>query len=325
MGATGSDVLGKVLITTPSFAQYSTQPWEALRAARLSARRSEGSHPLAPSALAQQVGDADALLVGLDRIDATVLDAGRSIRVVAKHGVGTDNIDLDAARVRGIRVVNAPGGNAESVADLTIGLLLAVTRQLVPAHASVVAGRWDRFFGPQLSGRTMGIVGFGRIGQAVARRAVGFGPKLLAYDPYVPPQVFAAAGVQPASLDDLLATCNVVTLHVPSSPGAAPIIDADTLSRMPVGTVLVNAARGDLVDSPALSQALHEGRLSGYAADAFAVEPPARDDPLLTAPNTLFTPHIGAFTDAANAAMGTTVVADIARVLAGDAPENAVV
>ena len=317
--------LGDVLITTPSFGQHSEEPWEELRRHGLQARRSSGQHPMSPADLAQQVGSCDALLVGLDLVDAQVMDAAPRLRVIAKHGVGTDNIDLEAARKRGITVVNAPGGNSDAVADLTLGLLLALARQIVPAHASVVAGRWDRFFGPQLSGRTMGVVGFGRIGQAVARRAQGFGPRLLAHDPFVPAEVMHAAEVTPATLDEIFVHCDVITLHLPSAPNGTPIVSRDVLQQLKPGTLLVNAARGDLVDGVAIAEALSSGALGGYAADAFTPEPPPADHPLLKAPRTLFTPHIGAFTDMSNAAMGTTVVGDIARVLNGEAAVNAVV
>ncbi|WP_432564206.1 phosphoglycerate dehydrogenase [Kineococcus sp. SYSU DK003] len=313
----------EVLVTTPSFGQFSPEPWAAVADLGLSVRRPVRPHPLSAEHLAEEVGDADALVVGLDRVDAQVLAAGRRLRVVAKHGVGTDNIDVQAATARGITVVNAPGGNSDAVADLTVGLVLALARDILAAHRSVVAGRWERFSGPQLSGRTVGIVGFGRIGQAVARRFAGFGSRLLAHDPYVDPAVVAAAGAEPVGLPTLFRTADVVTLHLPGSPGG-PVVDRDVLAGMPPGTLLVNAARGDLVDTAAVCAALEDGHLGGYAADAFSTEPPAGDDPLLRAPRTVLTPHIGAFTDAANAAMGVTVVQDVARVLGGLPPRHPV-
>ncbi len=313
---------GTVLVSTPSFGARSDAPWTALAEEGLVARTDTGRHPLAAADLAEVVGDADALIVGLDRVDARVLAAAPSLRVVAKHGVGVDNIDVAAAAARGVSVVNAPGSNTGAVADLAFALLLATARQIVPAHTSTAAGKWERFYGPELAGRTMGVIGFGRIGQAVARRAAGFDMTVVAHDPYVPDERIAEFGVQPLSLDECLSRADAVTLHVPGT-GGPPLLDADRIALLKPGAYLVNTARGDLVDEQALADALTSGRLAGAGLDAFATEPPG-DSPLLAAPNVVLTPHMGAFSDDANAAMGTTVVRDIARVLRGDRPHNPV-
>jgi D-3-phosphoglycerate dehydrogenase len=314
--------MGTVLVSTPSFGARSDAPWAALAEAGLVARSDTGGHPLSAGDLAEIIGDADALIVGLDRVDESVLAAAPSLRVVAKHGVGVDNIDVAAAAARGVTVVNAPGSNTGAVADLAFALLLATARRIVPAHTSTAAGRWERFYGPELGGRTLAVLGFGRIGQAVARRATGFDMTVVAYDPFVPAERVAEAGVQLLPLDECLRRADVVSLHLPGT-GGAPLLGAPEIATMKPGAYLVNTARGDLVDEQALADALGSGRLAGAGIDAFATEPPT-GSPLLTAPNVVLTPHMGAFSHDANAAMGTTVVRDIARVLRGERPHHPV-
>ncbi|MER8156455.1 phosphoglycerate dehydrogenase [Streptomyces sp. NPDC094472] len=318
-GATGHDVL----VTTPSFGQHASEPWEVFEAAGVRARTARAAHPLTERQLIEEAEGVKALVVGLDPVTAAVLDAAPGLTVVAKHGVGTDNIDLAAAAAHGVRVVNAPGSNTTAVADMTMALLLAAVRRIVPAHASVTGGRWDRFFGPELAGRTLGIVGFGRIGQAVARRARGFDMDLIAYDPHLPAAVFAEQGVPAVTLEELIAAADVITLHLPM-PSGGPLLGHAELAAMKPGSCVINTARGGLVDEGALAELLHSGHIAAAGIDVFATEPPA-GNPLLTAPNAVLTPHCAAFTQQANAAMGTTVAADVARVLRGEEPVNAVV
>jgi D-3-phosphoglycerate dehydrogenase len=315
----------EILITTPSFGQQSTQPWEALEREGLTVRRPKAAHPLAAGQLVAELGNSQAVIVGLDAVDVSVFAAAPQLKVVAKHGVGVDNIDCEAAKAAGVRVLNAPGSNSGAVADLTFGLMLGLARQLIPAHNSLTAGRWDRFPGIELTGRTLAILGYGRIGQAVAKRGHGFDMDIVAYDPYVPADVFAAGGVRQAGLEECVASADFLSLHMPGVPGAAPLIDAAMLRRMKKGAFLINAARGGLVDEQVLVQLLHDGHLAGAALDAFAQEPIPEGSPLLSAPNMLITPHIGAYSDLANTKMGVMVATDVARVLRGEQPHNAVV
>ena len=315
----------EVLITTPSFGQQSPEPWETLLKEGLSHRRPVGTHPLDAQQLGREVGESTALIVGLDTVDESVFASAPQLKVVAKHGVGVDNIDCEAAAKAGVRVVNAPGSNSGAVADLTLGAMLAIARRLVPAHLSMLEGSWGRFPGTELTGRTLGLVGFGRIGQAVAKRAHAFDMEVVAYDPYLPAEIFASCGVRQVDLEECVALADFLSLHMPGTPGEAALLDGALLSTMKPGSYLINAARGGLVDETALVEMLTDGHLAGAALDAFATEPLPKGAPLLSAGNVLLTPHIGAFTDRANAAMGTAVVADIARVLRGQEPRNAVV
>ncbi|MFT3876854.1 MAG: phosphoglycerate dehydrogenase [Propioniciclava sp.] len=318
MTMTGHDVL----VLSPSFGQWSPAPRARMDALGLTARATIARSPLTSAQLQAEIGTAEALIVGLDEVDAAAIAAGEHLKVIAKHGVGVDNIDVAAAKAHGITVVNVPGANHAAVADLVFGLLLGLARHIVEAHRSVVAGEWAKFHGPELSGKQLGIVGLGRIGCEVARRARGFGMTLLAYDPYAPAERFEAEGAARADdLDALFASSDMVTLHLPSS--GTTLVDERRLALMRPGALLINAARGDLVDEDAVAAALASGRLGGYAADAFASEPPV-GSPLLAASNVLLTPHIGAFTDRANELMGVSVVEDIAAVLDGRSPRNPV-
>lgn len=311
-----------VLITTPSFGKQSRAPWDALGEEGLAFRADTDAHPLDAASLAARAAGARALVVGLDRVDAQVL-ATPGLRVVAKHGVGVDNIDLAAAAAAGVQVVNAPGSNTIAVAELTLGAILAVARRIVAAHESLASGAWERFPGLELSGRTLGVLGFGRIGQAVAARAQAFGMHVVAFDPFLPDAAFEAARAERAEAAEVVARADVLTLHVPGGDGP-PLLDAAAIASMRPGSLLVNAARGGLVDEAAAADALRSGHLAGAAFDAFAIEPLEAASPLRDAPNVLLTPHIGAHADGANAAMGVTVVRDIARILRGDAPLHGV-
>lgn len=315
--------MAEVLVLSPSFGQWSTKPGQLLEQAGITVRRPVAKSPLSSAELQAEVGNADALIVALDDVDDAAIAAAPNLKVIAKHGVGVDNIDVAAATRAGVVVVNAPGTNSSAVADLVMGLLLAVQRHIIDAHLSLLAGRWDRFHGPELAGKTIGICGFGRIGREVAARAAGFSMDVVAYDPYLDPDAFASAGArQASSVEALVAQADVLTLHLPGG-GDRPLLDEDMLARLKPGAVLINAARGDLVDEAAVAKALESGALGGYGADAFSTEPPT-GSPLLSAPNVVLTPHIGAFTDRANELMGTAVVRDIIAVLDGRTPSHQV-
>ncbi|MGC2942812.1 phosphoglycerate dehydrogenase [Brevibacterium sp. FAM 24638] len=308
----------RLTVLTPSFGKYSSEP--SARSAHLGLEldyRTE-NHPKSGSDLVKAISGAEAVIVGLDRIDAEVLAACPELKVVAKHGAGVDNIDLDAAAAAGVTVVNTPGANAESVADLTLGLLIMGARRIRDAEDSLRDGEWGVFFGSQLSGKQLGILGFGRIGREVAKRAAGFGLRIAAFDPFVPDEAIAEAGATPLPLAEVVAGSDFLTLHLPGDE--EPLLTAADIATMPVGVGLINAARGGLVDEAALAEALHSGHLSFAALDAFATEPPPADDPLLGAPNLIATPHIGAYSDIANANMGTWAVEDVVRVLSGEEP-----
>ncbi|ASO17856.1 D-3-phosphoglycerate dehydrogenase [Actinoalloteichus hoggarensis] len=310
--------MSRTLITTPTFGRYSATPWDLLRDAGVDARRPREDGPLPRAELLEQVPAAEALIVGLDTIDRAVFEAAPRLKVVAKHGVGYDNIDLDAARDHGVRVVYAPGSNSRAVAELTFGLLLDVARGISANDRAVRAGGWPKTFGVELAGRRLGVVGFGRIGRLMAGYATAFGMSVVAHDPFVPADGFG--DVPSVDLDTAIA-CDVVSLHLPAVPGSGPLLDRARLESMRPGAILLNAARGGLVDEAAAAELLHSGHLAGAGFDAFAVEP-IGDGPLSTAPNVVLTAHIGACSREANEAMGVAVVEGVLSVLGGREPRH---
>ena len=255
---------------------------------------------LAPAALKAIVGQYDVLAVrSATKVTADTLETPGRLKLIGRAGVGVDNIDVEAATRKGVVVMNTPGGNSVAVAELTIGLMLVLLRQLVPAIAVTKSGRWEkkRFAGGhELFRKTVGLVGFGSIGQLVAQRCLAFGTTVLAYDPH-PIEASRRLGVQIVSLDELFRRADVVSLHVPLMENTRNLVGRSELGLMRKGSYLVNCARGGIVDEAALADALRDGTLAGAAMDVFATEPVPKDHPLLSLENFLCTPHLGASTE----------------------------
>ena len=265
------------------------------------------------------VGEYDALLVRSQvQVDAGLIDAGRRLVVVGRAGVGVDNVDLQAATRAGITVVNAPTGNTIAAAEHTLALLLGVARRIAPADASVRRGEWDRsrFTGLELRGRTLGILGLGKIGQAIADRARALEMTVVGSDPFVTAEQAALHGVELVDFETLLARSDVVTVHVPLTRATRGLIGREALGRMKPGAILLNVARGGVVDEAAVAEALRDGRLAGAGIDVFEHEPPA-GSPLLDAPNALLSPHLGASTAEAQVLVAEEVADQVLDVLAG--------
>ena len=313
-----------ILVTATSYGQHDAGLRSELEAAVGRVTYNETGRPLSSSQLAALLPGVDGFIAGLDAIDAAALAAADGLRVVARYGVGVDNVDLAAAAARGIVVTNTPGANARSVAELTVALLLLLARPVLRAAAETRAGGWPRLPGLSLAGKTVGLVGFGAIGRQTARLLAGFDCRLLAYDPLLNEATAAALGVRPAGLDELLAASDFVSLHAPVTPATCGMVNVAFLARMKPGAALVNTARGELVDEAALLGALTSGRLRGAALDAFAAEPPGGDNPLLALPNVIATPHMGAHTDGATTAMGRMALANCLAVLRGEEPTHRV-
>lgn len=278
-----------------------------------------------PEELIPLVADVDGWIAGLDRIDRCVVQAARRLKVIARYGVGTEQVDLDAARECGIVVTNAPAANADAVAELTIGFLFMLARRIQAAAAAARSGRWSPVRGLTVEGRTVGLLGLGAIGRAVARRCVALGCRVLVHDPAADAEFAFAHGIELAELDRALAEADFVSLHIPLAPSTHSIVDDAFLAQMKAGSFLINTARGELVDEAALLRALESGHLAGAALDTLAQEPPVADHPLLHLETAIVTPHIGAHTDGATTAMGRMALRDCLSVLAGRAPEHPVV
>jgi D-3-phosphoglycerate dehydrogenase len=292
----------------------------------------ETRYGLSAAQLVEIIGGYDALVVRSEtRVTAEVIEAGARLRVIARAGVGVDNIDVEAASRRGVVVVNSPTGNVAAAAEHTIALLLAMARHIPGANASLRAGRWERsrFVGMELRGKTLGIVGLGKVGAEVARRAGegGLGMHLLATDPYASPDTARKLSVQLVPLDELLARADVVTLHTSLTSSTRGLLGADELARMKPGARIINCARGGIIEEEALLAALESGHLAGAALDVFSKEPPAEGTParaLVEHPHVVATPHLGASTEEAQVQVAVDVAEQIADVLRGGAPSAAV-
>jgi D-3-phosphoglycerate dehydrogenase / 2-oxoglutarate reductase len=310
-----------VVVTARSFGSGDADPAGLLQKAGLRVARADPTHDHA--LLEESLPAAVAWIAGTSPIDDHHLAAAPNLKIVARYGTGYDSVDLAAAARRGVIVTNTPGANAEAVADHTVGLMLAALRHLIAEDRASREGVRPPLRGRELGALTVGIIGFGSIGRAVARRLIGgFGSRVLAYDPYVAPERAREAGIEPlGDLSGLARTADVLTLHMPG--GGSAVVDAAFLSRMRPGAVLINTARGDLLDEQAVASALAEGRLAAAAVDVLASEP-ATASPLLDAPNAIITPHVAAQTTQAIDRMGMMAAEEVVRVLVGEAPRHPV-
>jgi D-3-phosphoglycerate dehydrogenase len=277
-------------------------------------------------ALLPALADVDAVLVrSATRMDAEAIAAAKNLKVIARAGVGLDNVDVPAATQAGVMVVNAPTSNITSAAELAVGLLLATARNIAPANEALKGGAWKRskYGGVELLDKTVGIVGFGRIGQLVAERLKGFGVRVLAYDPYVSAQKAGQLGAHLVTLDELLAESDFISVHLPKTPETIGLIGKEALSKVKPGVRVINAARGGIVDEEALAEALREGRVGGAGIDVFAKEP-TTESPLFEFESVVVTPHLGASTEEAQEKAGVAVAKSVRLALGGDLVPDAV-
>ena len=302
-------------VSPATLAVFAAEPgWEVL------------THDKLPDGLPAALADADALVVrSAVQVDDALMETAPKLRVIGRAGVGVDNIDADAATRRGIVVMNTPGANAVAVAELTIGLMLALARKLPSANTSMHAGKWEKksLQGAELKGKTLGILGLGRIGLEVARRARGFGLEIIGSDPFVSAAVARENGILLVSVEDLLARADYLTLHVGLTPQTTGIINAKTLAAMKKGVRIINCARGELVEDAALVEALKSGQVAGAALDVFAEEPP-KNSPYAGLDNVILTPHIAGSTGEAQEAVGIQIARQVREYLKLGVVQNAV-
>ena len=276
--------------------------------------------------LAGDLADADALIVrSATQVDRALLEAAPRLTIVARAGTGVDNVDVAAATARGVLVVNAPGANSISVAEHACALMLSLAHPIPAADRAMKEARWDkkRFVGTEVRGKTLGIAGLGRVGQEVAHRARAFGMRVVAHDPYISADVSAGLGVELLSLDEMCATADFLTLHLPATPDTKHLFDDDRFARCKPGVRIVNTARGELIDAAALRRAIERGTVAGAALDVFEVEPPA-DWSLIQMPQVLATPHIAASTGEAQELVGLETAAAVRDFLRDGVARNAV-
>ncbi len=301
-------------ISASAVAELQEPGWSVLTAEQLDGK------------LTEHLTSADALIVrSAVQVDAKLLDGASKLRVIGRAGVGVDNIDLEAATHKGIAVMNTPGANAVAVAEQTLGMMLAMARQLCRADALMHAGRWEKksLHGTELRGKTLGVVGLGRIGMEVARRARAFGMELAGHDPFVSAAVSKEQGIRLMGLDELYAVADYITLHVGLTPQTTGMINATSIGKMKKGVRLVNCARGELVNEYDLAAALKDGRVASAAIDVFAEEPP-KNSPLLALENVVLTPHTGGSTQEAQEAVGVQIARQVKEYLKHGVIQNAV-
>jgi len=301
-------------ISSSAVAQLQEPGWTVLTADQLDGK------------LAEHLESADALIVrSAVQADAKLLAHAKKLRVIGRAGVGVDNIDLEAATHKGIAVMNTPGANAVAVAEQTLGMMLAMARHLCRADALMHAGKWEKksLQGTELRGKTLGVVGLGRIGMEVARRARAFGMELVGHDPFVSVAVAKEQGIRLAGLEEVYAAADYITLHVGLTPQTAGMINTESIAKMKKGVRLVNCARGELVVEADLAEALKQGNVAAAAIDVFAVEPP-KNSPLLALENVVLTPHVGGSTHEAQEAVGVQIARQVKEYLKHGVIQNAV-
>lgn len=282
---------------------------------------------LPPDALRDAIGTYDAVIIRSGtRLTKEIIEAGRNLKVIARAGVGVDNVDLEQATKQGVIVMNTPEGNTTATAEHTITLMLALARKIPQASTSLAKGKWRReeFIGTELAGKTLGIIGLGRIGREVTRRAIqGFGMRILAYDPFIPEESAKALGVAFCDLKKLFKQADFISVHTPLTPETRHIIDRAAFRLMKPGVRIINCARGGILDEKALLQAIRSGKVAGAALDVFEKEPP-RKNPLLKCPEVVATPHLGAATQEAQENVSVAVVQQVIDALRNRAIRNAV-
>ncbi len=302
-------------VSPATLAVFAAEPgWEVL------------THDQLPQGLTAALADADALVVrSAVQVDDALMEQAPKLRVVGRAGVGVDNIDAESATRRGIVVMNTPGANAVAVAELTIGLMLALARKVPAANSTMHAGKWEKksLQGAELRGKTLGILGLGRIGLEVAKRAKGFGLEIVGSDPFVSVAVARENGIKLVTLDELIAASDYITLHVGLTPQTAGVINAKSLAAMKKGVRIINCARGELIDDAALVGALKSGQVAGAALDVFTVEPP-KDSPYAALENVILTPHIAGSTAEAQEAVGIQIAMQVREYLKMGVVQNAV-
>ena len=304
----------RVLIATRSFGSTSPKPWDVLAQAGFETIRADLTQKMTEERLIALLDDVDGAIIGAMPMTARVFDGAPKLKVVSTHGVGFDHVDLEAAARHGVIVANCPGANDQAVADLAIGLMVCLARQVVPANRDLRNGEWKNYQGNELWQKTLGLIGLGRIGRAVARRAGGFDMNVLAYDPFVDARQAEAAGTRPASFDEVISSADYLSLHLVLNDQTRNIIGKKELERMKPSAFLINTARGGLVDEDALYTALEAGKLAGAALDVFSEEPPLEQG-LLYLPNVVATPHIGAHSKEAIERVGVLAAQNVVQAL----------
>ncbi len=315
----------RVLVTATSYAMNDSTLRSDLESAVGEVIYNPTQHPLTAHELAAMIKGIDGMIAGLDEINHEVFEAADCLRIVARYGVGLDRVDLDAAKKKGIIVTSTPGANATSVAELTVGLMIALARHITEANRRTKLGEWPRLKGTTLKGQTIGLLGLGAIGSRVGHMLSGFECRVIGYDPLIGRDEAAKTGVEWMERDEVIRRADFLSLHMPLVPANENLLNGERIGMMKDGVYLINTARSELVDEEALIEALHSGKVAGAALDTFRHEPPEASHPLLQFEQVIVTPHTGAHTDDATNAMGRIALKECLTVLRGEEPQHRVI
>jgi D-3-phosphoglycerate dehydrogenase len=320
---TGPVGAGKSILIGPvRYAELCPDGRELLLDAGFSLIENPGERPYTFEDMVPYLGQIHGAVAGVELWNEQVLGLAPNLRAIGRLGVGLDNLDLDAAAANGTFVSNVPGGNANAVAELAVGMLISLQRKISVMDKDIRGGRWDRYTGSELSGKTLGLVGFGAIARLVALRISGFDVRIIASDPYADAEAAKALGVEIVPFSEVMARADLISVHAPLTPDTHHMINAEALALMQPHAVLINTSRGGLVDETALFQALQSGRIAGAALDVWESEPVSPDNPLLGLDNVLATTHAAADTVEAYRTVGLVTAQAIIDVFTGTEPQN---
>lgn len=315
--------MGKILITSSHFETLCQSAWELLKQNGHELVIHKGPLPyMSFEEIAAVIGDIDGAIIGLDNWTNEVFEIAPKLKVVAKFGVGLDNIDKESAKKKSIKVINAPGINSNAVAELVIGFMIDMLRQITNLNNSLKNGQWVRFTGNEVKGKTIGLLGFGSIGQLVAKKLQGFDAEVLASDLYPNKEIAQKYNVTICSSDDVLSRSDIVSIHIPSTPSTYHMMNDEAFGKMKQGSYIINAARGALVDAEALIRALETGKIAGAALDTYEVEPLNMGDPILSNDQIICTPHTGGETKETYHKVSLSVAQGVIDALSGKEPAN---
>ncbi len=314
----------KVLNTSRSFGKVSDRAIRFLEKNNCQFIETSKAKPLKEKELIEELKGVDGLIVGIDKVTARVIEAADRLKVISKHGVGVDNIDIKKAINKGIVVTNTPSANVNAVAELTIGLIFSLIRGIVRADKALRERKWERVIGEEIDGSIIGIIGLGNIGKAVAKKAKGLGMKVLAYDVCQDEDFARKFEIKYVPLEELLQKSNIISLHLPLTSQTRHILNRENLKLISPNCYLINTARGELIDEEALFEMLQKGKIKGAALDVFGKEPPF-ESPFLFLDNVVVTPHIGAYTQKAIEKMDMMAAENVVYVLQGKEPISKVV
>jgi len=309
-----------VLVTATSFGKDDPTVINELEERVGHVRYNPFGRPMNSDELISQLEGCHGVIAGLDYFDASVIQSSKSLKVIARYGVGVDRVDLEAAKNAGVVVTNTPGANTVSVAELTVGMMICLARSLPQAIAATKSGEWPRYSGLAIEGKTIGLIGLGSIGKKVSELLQPFQCRILAYDPFADSDFALKHNIKILPINKVLGQSDFISLHLPVTVATKGLVNKSFLESMKQGAYLINTSRGELVDEHALYEALIEGHLRGVATDVFSKEPPGSDNILINLPQVIATPHLGAHSDSATTAMGKMALVECLSVLSGQEP-----